>query len=52
MTTVRDNTRKSGPQSDDQTQPSRSPGEIAGGDDGTTQPQGQRGVQRREDVTE
>jgi hypothetical protein len=44
MTTIRDNTRKPDPQGDDQTQPSKSPGEIEGGDDGTTQGQGQRGV--------
>jgi hypothetical protein len=44
MTTIRDNTRKPDPQGDDQTQPSKSPGEIEGGDDGTTEPQGQRGV--------
>ena len=44
MTTIRDNSRKSDPQGDDQTQPSKSPGEIESGDDGTTQAQGQRGV--------
>ena len=44
MTTMRDNSRKPDPQGDDQTQPSKSPGEIESGDDGTTQAQGQRGV--------
>lgn len=44
MTTIRDYTRKPDPQGDDQTQPSKSPGEIEGGDDGTTQAQGQPGV--------
>ena len=44
MTTITDNTGKPDPQGDDQTQPSTSPGEIEGGDDGTTQGQGQRGV--------
>jgi hypothetical protein len=44
MTTTRDNSRKPDPQGDDQTQPSKSPGEIESGDDGTTQAQGQRGV--------
>ena len=44
MTTIRDNSRKPDPQGDDQTQPSKSPGEIESGDDGTTQAQGQRGV--------
>jgi hypothetical protein len=44
MTTIRENSRKPDPQGDDQTQPSKSPGEIESGDDGTTQAQGQRGV--------
>jgi hypothetical protein len=44
MTTIRDNSRKPDPQGDDQTQPSKSPGEIESGDDGTTRAQGQRGV--------
>jgi|SRR5688572_29497105 len=44
MTTIRDNSRKPDPQGDDQTQPSKSPGEIESGDDGTIQAQGQRGV--------
>ena len=44
MTTVPDNTRKPDPQGDDQTQPSKSPGGIEGGDDDSTQGQGQRGV--------
>ena len=41
MTTIRNDTRKPDPHGDDQTQPSKSPGEIEGGDDGT---EGQRGV--------
>ena len=41
MTTIRAKDRKPDPQGDDQTQPSKSPGEI---ESGTTQPQGQRGV--------
>jgi hypothetical protein len=44
MTTIRENSRKPDPQGDDQTQPSKAPGEIESGDDGTTQAQGQRGV--------
>ena len=44
MTTIRANSRKPDPQGDDQTQPSKSPGEIESGDDGTTEAQGQRGV--------
>ena len=44
MTTSRDNNRKPDPQGDDQTQPSKSPGEIEAGNDGTTQAQGQRGA--------
>lgn len=44
MTTIRSNNRKPHPQGDDQTHPSKSPGEIESGDDGTTQAQGQRGV--------
>ena len=44
MTTIRDNSRKPDPQGDDQTQPSKSPGEIESRDDGTTQSQGHRGV--------
>ena len=44
MTTIRDNSRKPDSQGDDQTQPSKSPGEIESGDDGTTEAQGQRGV--------
>ena len=44
MTTIRDNSRTPDPQGDDQTQPSKSPGEIESGDVGTTQAQGQRGV--------
>ena len=44
MTTIRDNSRKPDPQGDDQTQPSKSPGEIESGDHGTTRAQGQRGV--------
>jgi hypothetical protein len=44
MSTIRDGSRKPDPQGDDQTQPSKSPGEIEAGDDGTNQAQGQRGV--------
>ena len=44
MTTIRDNSRKPDPQGDDQTQPSKSPGEIESRDDGTTKSQGHRGV--------
>ena len=44
MTSIRENSRKPDPQGDDQTQPSKSPGEIESGDDDTTQAQGQRGV--------
>jgi hypothetical protein len=44
MTTIRDHSRKPDPQGDDQTQPSKSPGEIESGEVGTTQAQGQRGV--------
>jgi hypothetical protein len=44
MTTIRDNTRTPDPQGDDQTQPSKSPGEIEGVDDDATQAQGQRGA--------
>ena len=44
MTTIRAKNRKPHPQGDDQTQPSKSPGEIESNDDGTTQAQGQRGV--------
>jgi hypothetical protein len=44
MTTIRDNSRKPDPQGDDQTQPSKPPGEIENGEVGTTQAQGQRGV--------
>jgi hypothetical protein len=44
MTTTWDDTRKPDPQGDDQTQPSKSPGEIESGGDGTTREQGQRGV--------
>ena len=43
MNTIRKN-RKPDPQGDDQTQPSKSPGEIESGGFGTTQPEGQRGV--------
>jgi hypothetical protein len=44
VTTIPDNPRKPDPQGDDRTQPSRSPGEIEGDDDGTPDSQGQRGV--------
>jgi len=40
MTTI----RKPDPQGDDQTQPSKSPGEIEGGKRGATPGQGQRGT--------
>ena len=41
MTTIHAKDRKPDPQGDDQTQPSKSPGEI---ESGTTKPQRQRGV--------
>ena len=44
MTTIRYTRRKPDPQSDDQTQPSQSPGETKSGDVRATQAQGQRGV--------
>jgi hypothetical protein len=44
MTTIHAKNRKPDPQGDDQTQPSKSPGEIESNDDGATQAQGQRGV--------
>ena len=44
MTTNPDNTPKPDPQGDDRTQPSKSPGEIEGGDNASTEAEGQRGV--------